>query len=134
MRNAGLPNFKEIEQKWQKIWAQNQTFKAEKDTIKPEKALYAFSDMFPYPSGARGSSTRLHCSPIYLLWIKQRLKKGFKSPCNPMGCRSIRFTSRAESAKLVSSVASNYRNQHQYLVEIGCTNWFPSSIGEVRTQ
>ena len=41
--------FREIEQKWQKHWAQNQTFKAEKDTTKPK---YYVLDMFPYPSGA----------------------------------------------------------------------------------
>ncbi|RZL97819.1 MAG: leucine--tRNA ligase, partial [Pedobacter sp.] len=41
--------FREIEQKWQKHWAQNQTFKAEKDTSKPK---FYVLDMFPYPSGA----------------------------------------------------------------------------------
>ncbi|TCC97991.1 leucine--tRNA ligase [Pedobacter psychroterrae] len=41
--------FREIEQKWQKHWAQNQTFKAEKDTTKPK---FYVLDMFPYPSGA----------------------------------------------------------------------------------
>jgi leucyl-tRNA synthetase len=41
--------FKEIEQKWQKHWAQNQTFKAEQ---KSEKPKFYVLDMFPYPSGA----------------------------------------------------------------------------------
>lgn len=41
--------FKEIEQKWQKFWAQNQTFKAETDSAKPK---FYVLDMFPYPSGA----------------------------------------------------------------------------------
>jgi len=41
--------FKEIEQKWQKHWAQNQTFKAEQNTNKPK---FYVLDMFPYPSGA----------------------------------------------------------------------------------
>lgn len=41
--------FKEIEQRWQKHWAQNQTFKADQDSSKPK--FYAL-DMFPYPSGA----------------------------------------------------------------------------------
>ncbi|MBE9602621.1 leucine--tRNA ligase [Pedobacter sp. MC2016-24] len=41
--------FKEIEQKWQKFWAENQTFKAEKDSNKPK---FYVLDMFPYPSGA----------------------------------------------------------------------------------
>ena len=41
--------FREIEQKWQKFWAQNQTFKAETDSAKPK---FYVLDMFPYPSGA----------------------------------------------------------------------------------
>jgi len=41
--------FKEIEQKWQKYWAENQTFKANTNSDKPK---YYVLDMFPYPSGA----------------------------------------------------------------------------------
>ncbi len=41
--------FKEIEQKWQQYWAENQTFKAEVNSDKPK---YYVLDMFPYPSGA----------------------------------------------------------------------------------
>ncbi len=41
--------FKDIEQKWQKFWADNQTFKAQDKTTKPK---YYVLDMFPYPSGA----------------------------------------------------------------------------------
>ncbi|MCX2473810.1 leucine--tRNA ligase [Pedobacter sp. MC2016-05] len=41
--------FKEIEKKWQKFWADNQTFKAENHSEKPK---YYVLDMFPYPSGA----------------------------------------------------------------------------------
>ncbi|MES2827266.1 MAG: leucine--tRNA ligase [Bacteroidota bacterium] len=41
--------FKEIEQKWQKHWAQHHTFKAEKDLSRPK---FYVLDMFPYPSGA----------------------------------------------------------------------------------
>ncbi len=39
----------EIEKKWQKYWAENQTFKASDDFDKPK---YYVLDMFPYPSGA----------------------------------------------------------------------------------
>ncbi|OYX25427.1 MAG: leucine--tRNA ligase [Flavobacteriales bacterium 32-35-8] len=42
-------NFNEIEAKWQKYWAKNQTFKAENNSEKPK---YYVLDMFPYPSGA----------------------------------------------------------------------------------
>jgi leucyl-tRNA synthetase len=41
--------FREIEQKWQKYWADNQSFKAEPNSEKPK---YYVLDMFPYPSGA----------------------------------------------------------------------------------
>jgi leucyl-tRNA synthetase len=42
-------NHLEIEKKWQKFWAENQTFKA---STKSEKPKYYVLDMFPYPSGA----------------------------------------------------------------------------------
>ena len=41
--------FKDIEKKWQRFWADHQTFKAEDKTTKPK---YYVLDMFPYPSGA----------------------------------------------------------------------------------
>jgi leucyl-tRNA synthetase len=41
--------FKEIEKKWQKYWADNQSFKAETNSTKPK---FYVLDMFPYPSGA----------------------------------------------------------------------------------
>jgi len=42
-------NFTEIEKKWQKIWAEKKTFRAENNSEKPK---YYVLDMFPYPSGA----------------------------------------------------------------------------------
>ena len=42
-------NFNEIEAKWQKKWAEQQTFKADNNSTKPK---YYVLDMFPYPSGA----------------------------------------------------------------------------------
>jgi leucyl-tRNA synthetase len=41
-------NFKEIENKWQKDWVDNKTFKATEDSAKPK---YYVLDFFPYPSG-----------------------------------------------------------------------------------
>jgi leucyl-tRNA synthetase len=41
--------FNDIEAKWQKYWAENQTFKAENRSDKPK---FYVLDMFPYPSGA----------------------------------------------------------------------------------
>ncbi|WP_281541473.1 leucine--tRNA ligase [Maribacter aestuarii] len=42
-------NFNHIEKKWQKYWAENQTFKAENNS---DKEKFYVLDMFPYPSGA----------------------------------------------------------------------------------
>jgi leucyl-tRNA synthetase len=42
-------NFKEIEQKWQKFWEDNQIYKVETDFA---KSKFYVLDMFPYPSGA----------------------------------------------------------------------------------
>lgn len=42
-------HFNDIEAKWQKYWAENQTFKASNNSDKPK---YYVLDMFPYPSGA----------------------------------------------------------------------------------
>ena len=41
--------FREIETKWRKFWAENQTFKTEENSDKPK---FYVLDMFPYPSGA----------------------------------------------------------------------------------
>lgn len=38
-----------IEQKWQKYWEENKTFKTPNESSKPKKYIL---DMFPYPSGA----------------------------------------------------------------------------------
>lgn len=40
---------KQIDQKWQKYWEENQTYKTLNDTSKPK---FYVLDMFPYPSGA----------------------------------------------------------------------------------
>jgi len=42
-------NFREIEQKWQAYWQNNNTYKTEVNLNKPK---YYVLDMFPYPSGA----------------------------------------------------------------------------------
>lgn len=42
-------NFREIEAKWQKYWAENKTYRADNNSGKPK---YYVLDMFPYPSGA----------------------------------------------------------------------------------
>lgn len=41
--------FRDIEKRWQRFWADNQTFKVDNNSSKPK---YYVLDMFPYPSGA----------------------------------------------------------------------------------
>ena len=41
-------NFKVIEEKWQKFWVDNQTFKT---IINKDKEKFYCLEMFPYPSG-----------------------------------------------------------------------------------
>ena len=41
--------FRDIEKRWQRFWAENQTYKVENSSTKPK---YYVLDMFPYPSGA----------------------------------------------------------------------------------
>lgn len=42
-------HFREIEKKWQELWAKHKTFAADNNSSKPK---YYVLDMFPYPSGA----------------------------------------------------------------------------------
>ena len=101
-RSTAYP-FAEIEQKWQKYWAENKTFRTDKqpDTSKPK---YYVLDMFPYPRShldhpittdfgrfvdqwigfARGASGRLH-SDRYLSTVQTRPRLQ-RPPSNGMGC------------------------------------------------
>ena len=43
--------FSRIEQKWQRYWAQHQTFKVAMNPEGEQRPKYYILDMFPYPSG-----------------------------------------------------------------------------------
>lgn len=77
--------FRELEAKWQKYWAENETFKA---SNKSEKKKYYVLDMFPYPSGAGlhvGHPLGYIASDIY---ARYKRHKGF-NVLHPMGFDSF---------------------------------------------
>jgi len=78
-------DFRKIEAKWQKYWAENETFKASNDSEKPK--FYALS-MFPYPSGAGlhvGHPLGYIATDIY---SRYKRHKGF-NVLHPMGYDSF---------------------------------------------
>jgi leucyl-tRNA synthetase len=77
--------FREIEAKWQRYWAENQTFKADNTS---DKTKYYVLDMFPYPSGAGlhvGHPLGYIASDIY---ARYKRHKGF-NVLHPMGYDSF---------------------------------------------
>ena len=74
-------NFREIEQRWQKYWVENHTYRVVEDEKRPK---YYVLNMFPYPSGAGlhvGHPLGYIASDIY---ARYKRLQGF-NVLNPMG-------------------------------------------------
>ncbi|MDD4012452.1 MAG: leucine--tRNA ligase, partial [Sphaerochaetaceae bacterium] len=80
--------FKEIEEKWQKYWEDNKTFRATEDPSFPKEKRAYVLDMFPYPSGAGlhvGHPEGYTATDIYCRFLRMN---GF-NVLHPMGFDSF---------------------------------------------
>ena len=76
--------FKNIESKWQKYWAEHDTFKTSEDPSVPKEKRRYVLDMFPYPSGAGlhvGHPEGYTATDIYCRYLRMN---GF-NVLHPMG-------------------------------------------------
>ncbi len=112
-------NFNEIEAKWQKYWAENQTFKAENNS---EKEKFYVLDMFPYPSGAGlhvGHPLGYIASDIY---ARYKRHKGF-NVLHPQGYDSFGLPAEQYAIQTgqhpAITTATNIKRYREQLDKIG---------------
>lgn len=80
--------FREIEQKWQRYWEENRTFRAVEDPAVPRERRRYVLDMFPYPSAAGlhvGHPEGYTATDIYCRFLRM---KGY-NVLHPMGFDSF---------------------------------------------
>ncbi|WP_291870012.1 class I tRNA ligase family protein [Maribacter sp.] len=112
-------NFNEIEAKWQKYWAENQTFKAENNS---DKEKFYVLDMFPYPSGAGlhvGHPLGYIASDIY---ARYKRHKGF-NVLHPQGYDSFGLPAEQYAIQTgqhpAITTATNVKRYREQLDKIG---------------
>jgi len=112
-------HFNEIEAKWQKYWAENQTFKAKNNSDKPK---YYVLDMFPYPSGAGlhvGHPLGYIASDIY---ARYKRHKGF-NVLHPQGYDSFGLPAEQYAIQTgqhpAITTATNIKTYRRQLDQIG---------------
>ncbi len=112
-------HFNDIEAKWQKYWAENQTFKASNTSDKPK---YYVLDMFPYPSGAGlhvGHPLGYIASDIY---ARYKRHKGF-NVLHPQGYDSFGLPAEQYAIQTgqhpAVTTATNIKTYRRQLDQIG---------------
>lgn len=117
-------NFREIENKWQKVWVENQTYKTTEDESRPK---FYVLNMFPYPSGAGlhvGHPLGYIASDIY---ARYKRLNGF-NVLNPMGYDAYGLPAEQYAIKTGQHPAitteENINHYREQLDKIGfCFDW-----------
>jgi len=117
-------NFREIEQKWQQHWKNNDAYKVSNNSTKPK---FYVLDMFPYPSGAGlhvGHPLGYIASDIY---ARYKRLKGF-NVLHPMGFDAFGLPAEQYAIEHgihpAVSTAANIANFKKQLDNIGfCYDW-----------
>lgn len=111
-------NHKKIEAKWQQIWLENKTFKAE---FNPSMPKYYVLDMFPYPSGSGLHVGHVEGYTATDIMARYKRQKGF-NVLHPMGWDSFglpaeQFAIRTGTHPAISTKSNidNFRRQLQSL-------------------
>ncbi|HJW18906.1 MAG TPA: class I tRNA ligase family protein, partial [Flavisolibacter sp.] len=116
--------FRDIEQKWQKVWTEQEVYKVPNDTTKPK---YYVLDMFPYPSGAGlhvGHPLGYIASDIF---ARYKRLKGF-NVLHPMGYDAFGLPAEQYAIEHgvhpAESTAKNIKTFRSQLDKIGfCFDW-----------
>jgi leucyl-tRNA synthetase len=116
--------FRDIEQKWQKAWTEQEVYKVPNDTTKPK---YYVLDMFPYPSGAGlhvGHPLGYIASDIF---ARYKRLKGF-NVLHPMGYDAFGLPAEQYAIEHgvhpADSTAKNIKTFRSQLDKIGfCFDW-----------